>query len=267
MIRDAWYIVSSVKQDLGIDTNQFDLKFLKWTLDMYKEMASANVIRHGSFMTSRIPVVTDPITGDKRAQLPDGFLDYYKISICYRGYIVNLYANDNICIAQPQRDCCGAELAEAIDTEVDSYTGFPAVYSYAQTWNFFPYFKNGQFVAGMYGKGEGGYNAGFRIDYEHNEIVFDRYLKHDEVILEWKSEGINDKGNIIVPNGTEKVLAYGVHWQRCMFANNKAEKADEPMFRRRYQRGVKQVIARIQAMTIVEILDIYRNSIQQTPKR
>lgn len=272
MIRDLWYVVNSVKMDLEIDTNQFDLKFYKWAVDMYKEMCAANVIRN-NFKTVRLPALLDTMSGQRYAELPDDFIDYYKIGICMCGYIINLDANDLICLAPPKLDCCGEALAEQMNSIVGACesngTGqyaFPAAFSYDQTWDYFPYFKNGQFVAGMYGRGEGGYRAGYRIDFENRRIVFDKYLTHDEVILEYKSEGINN-GNAIVPAGVEKTLAYGVHWQRCMFSNKKEEKADRDSFRKRYQRGLKQCMARIMAMSVVEILDIYRASIHQAPKR
>lgn len=273
MIRDLWYVVSSVKMDLEIDTNQFDLKFYKWAVDMYKEMANANVIRMNNFKCERLPAILDPISGQRYVELPDDYVDYYKIAICMCGYIVNLDANDLICLAPPKLNCCGEQLAEQMDcivraceTNGTGQASFPVAFSYDQTWDYFPYFKNGQFVAGMYGRGEGGYRAGYRIDYQHRRIVFDKYLKHDEIILEYKSEGL-ENGTAIVPAGVEKTLAYGVHWQRCMFSKVKEEKADRESFRRRYQRGLKQCIARVMAMSIVEILDIYRSSIMQAPKR
>lgn len=51
----------------------------------------------------------------------------------------------------------------------------------------------------VYGRGEGGYRAGYKIDFENRQIVFDQYLKATEIILEYKTQGIDDKGNAIVP--------------------------------------------------------------------
>jgi len=272
MIKDLWYIVNSIKQDLGIDSNNHDVQLLKWATWGFKDLGLANVMQGSSIMTDRIPVITHPITKEKYINMPEGFMDYYKISICYRGYIVNLNANDNICIAPPKLNCCGEELAQQIDQQADKWdeeqggnlVNSGAWYGY---WSYFPYFKNGQFVAGMYGRGEGGYVAGFKLDWQTRRIVFDRYLKHDEIILEWKFNGISERGNAIVPDGYEGALTEYVHWKRALYSKDPYEHRDFPEHKRQYQRQVKRLIARKMAMTIVEVLDIYRSSIHQAVKR
>lgn len=268
-MKDLWYIVNSVKQDLGIDSNNHDLRFLKWTIDGYKDLALANVMR-SAIKTARLPVIVDEMSGQRKVNLPDDYVDYYKIAICYRGYIINLDANDNICIAPPKLNCCGQEMVDAIDSQVDSWTSaddFAMFQNSNYYWDYFPYWKNGQFVAGMYGRGEGGYRAGYKIDFENRQIVFDQYLKATEIILEYKTQGIDDKGNAIVPEGCEGALIAFVHWKRSMFSKDQQEHRDYAEWRKRYQREVKRLNARIMAMSVVEILDIYRNSIHQGPKR
>lgn len=268
-MKDLWYVVNSVKADIQQDGPARDLTFLKWAVDGFKDMAFANVIRQ-SIMTDRFMVIHDLKTGEKYINLPDGYLDYYKISICYRGYIINLDANDNICIAPPKLNCCGREMQEAIDAEVDTWTSaddFAVFQNSSYYWDYFPYWKNGQFVAGMYGRGEGGYRAGYKVDFQNRRIVFDNYLKADEVIIEYKTNGINDRGNAIVPDGCEDAIIAFVHWKRCLHSKDPNEHQDFKEFKRMYQRQVKRVNARAMAMTIVEILDIYRSSIHQGPKR
>lgn len=266
VIKDLWYIVNMVKMDLGIDSNAHDIRFLKWAVDGYKSLALGNVMK-SSIKTERFDVIHNLDTGERYINMPDDFVDYYKIFICIRGYIINLDANDNICIAPPKLNCCGQELADAIDQDVNKcqlYDGYNWQGTY---WDYFPYWKNGQFVAGMYGRGEGGYRAGYKMDWENRRIVFDKFLKHDEVIIEFKTNGIKSNGNAIVPEGYEQAITDYVHWKRCMFSKDAGEHRDYEEHRKQFQRGVKRLIARSMAMTVVEILDIYRNSIYQAPKR
>lgn len=266
-IKDLWYLVNSVKFDIGLDSNSHDVKFLKWAVDGYKELGLANMMPN-SIMTIRVPVIRQ--AGQIFVNMPSDYIDYYKIAICYRGYIINLDANSMICTAPPKLNCCGQELADSLDSMVDSWTSADDFALYQNSnyyWDYFPYWKNGQFVAGMYGRGEGGYRAGYKVVEQDRKIYFDGYLKADEIILEYKSNGIQDKGNAIVTDNFVDALRYYIHWQRCLFSKDPYEHRDYDQFRKRFQRAVKRIVARKMAMTVVEILDIYRASIHQAPKR
>ncbi len=268
MSKDLWYVVNSVKMDCGLDGAQHDLRFLKWAVDGVKDMALANVISNAS-KTERMPVVVDENTGQRFVNLPDNFVDYLKISVCYQGYIVNLDANDNICIAPPKLNCCGQEMVDKIDDEIRNWSADnqAVLANSSYYWDYFPYWKNGQFVAGMYGRGEGGYRAGYKIDWNNRQIVLDRYLKATEIIVEYKTNGMDDRGNAIIPEGVEDAVIAFVHWKRCLYSKDNNEHSNYKEHKRMYQRQVKRVNARKMAMTVVEILDIYRASIHQGVKR
>lgn len=270
MIRDLWYIVNSVKGDLGMDANTHDLKLFKYAIDTYRDLTLANLVKN-SIKTLRLPIVHDLVTKQGYTELPDDFVDYYKIGLCIGGYIINLDANDNICIAQPVLDCCGDELATCIQNTVDACgcgDRFPGAlgYPYMTYYDYFPYWHNGQFIAGQYGRSAHRYKGGFRIDFQLKRIVFDRCVRADAVILEYKSEGFTD-GNAIVPYDLVDCMRFGVHWQRSMFSTDKLERMNEQMMGKRYRKHVLRANARINSMTVSEIMAIYRSSISQTPKR
>lgn len=268
MIKDLWYIVSMVKQDLDMDSNTHDIKFFKWAQDGYKEAAHSNVIKN-CFKAERIPII------NHRAQLPDDYVDYYKIGICRGGYMLNFTANDGICLAAPKVDCCGEELGTIIDQQFNECcfnSGIPAnlPYPYAY-WDYSPYFKNGQFIAGMYGRGANVYTGGYRVDLANMEIVLDRCVHADELVLEYKSTGVKDDGNAVVPEGCEKGLQYYVHWQRKLHQVHPKKTgidfSEEDRYRRQFQRSLKRMNARINGLKLIEVQQIIRASIHQAPKR
>lgn len=310
IIKDKWYVVASVKADLEIDNTTHDFKFSKWAMDGFKELAFAN-IEHRGFKTCRLPIFYDPHTWTQRVNLPDDFIDYYKISLWFNGKLINLDANDEIDMSSPVLDCCGDELnqkfwgnlnqccteqapcppanAPCAGAIVPTYQNCdvvglnggnwgPGNTGYWGWWGYAPFWSNGQFVAGMYGRGAHRYRGGYRIDWEKRQIVIEECLvangKICEINLEYKTNGLGD-GNFVINDGVENCLRYYVHWQRKMFEMDTKQarmvgRADMAMvneYKKRFQREAKRCLIRVASFTVQEMLAIHRSSIRQTPKR
>jgi len=259
---DLWYIVESVKQDIDLLNTRHDLKLFKWAIDGYKELNCYNVLK-----THR--TVKIAMNADGTIYLPDDceFGSIIKIGVCVNGYIVNFWANEEICLKKKEACDC-----DTITNTISSITA--GVFEGEHSWFYLPYHHNNQFVAGMYGLGEGFYGGGFRFNEERGVIQFDSYVKASHVIVEYKSDGeISINGNAYIPELAIRPLRNYVHRERCQFeiAPDRRMTAllrqDAIKFGQRYANGLKAAIAKIRGMTHTEILDIYRNSLTQLPKR
>ena len=257
--KSAWYIVQLCQADLDMANTKHSLKFLQWVLMGYRELVKANLIQDA------IKSVVLVLDEHNEAFLPRDYQEYVKIGVCVNGYLVNYDKNDLICL--DRRDtCCEAEEIECCLNNAWSDTAGWYNNNY-WNWGYMPYNHNNQFVAGYYGKGEGFYHGGYRIDMEKGKIKFDRFVRCEYVVLEYQSNGGINEGNVFVPDICIEPLRHYVHWQRCMFSRDPAERSNMDYHRKRYQREVRRVVAKINGMTMHDILSIFRSSINQLPKR
>jgi len=261
---DLWYIVNSCKMDIDLDNTKHDLRFLKWAIDGFRDMNEAGVLNN-TYKTLRLKV-----NDDNTVDYPKDYESYTKLGFICGDQIINFKANDNISLAPPKVDCNDQIIKEACDcVNTGNFNSNTFSYGYWNTnWQYIPYFHNGQFTAGFYGLGEGFNTAEFREDPENARFKFGHGIHgFKEVVLEYKSTGGLENGNTYIPESAIKCLRSYVHWQRCLFSKDPAEHRDHDLHRRRYQRNIKRVVASINAMTAVEILDIVRSSFHQLPKR
>lgn len=259
---DLVYTVASVKADLGINDTRRDLQFQKWAIDAFRDLNSFGVLP--TTITGRFKM-----NEDRTVDLPADFLDYNKIGLCVGHRIINFTANESLCLAPPALNCCGETIDQAISAIRDPLS-WPALGEWLNTnWFYLPNFHNGQFVAGMYGQGDGFNMGNFRVNLERRQIQFDRFISPDiqEIVMEYKSSGGLETGNAYIPQDVSEAITHYIHWKRCLFSKIPAEKVDEPRHRKYYTHNVKRIAARVNAMTASEILDIVRSSIFQTPKR
>lgn len=248
--RDLWYVVNSVKIDIDLTSTTHDLKFYKWAVDAFRRLNMANIL-------STQKTVKLTLDDYNAVLLPDDYVDYMKIGACVGGYIVNFDANENICLKRDAPCNC--------DTIVSALSNTTNLYY--DEWMYLPYFHNGQFVAGLFGKGEGFYGGGYRIDHELRKIQFDDYVTVDDIILEYESSGGIENGNAYIPEYAVDAMRQYVHWQRCKFSRDPDEHADVERMRRDFKVAATQALRKVAGMTPNEILSIVRSSFHQMPKR
>lgn len=257
--KSAWYIVQQCMADIDMQNQKHALKFFQWTLNGFRELNKANLVQNAVKSTVLI------LDENNEAFLPADYYDYVKVGICINGYLINYDYNDTICLDR-RKTCCEAE---EIQCTINNVWGGTANWWWGNDWQwgYMPYQHNGQFTAGYYGRGEGFYHGGYRIDHEKGKIVFDRFVKCEHVVLEYVSSGGIESGNVFIPDILIEPLRMYVHWQRCLFSFQQFERSQSEEFRRRYQREVKRVVAKINGLTSQDILSIFRSSIMQLPKR
>ena len=311
--KDLWYVVDSVKANFGITDTTHDKTFFKWAMDIYRDLTLANILRE-AVRTWYIPVPpkyqdllgepegqphpwpnlgppqADPDNNNRklvqfRFQMPVDFIDYYTIGILCGDYVQPLDYNDNILTLDiPVNDCCGDELAENFKRDrlcscgggfgEGGFQGVGGISAYYD-WGFGAFWKNGQFVAGQYGRSAYRYRGAFTLDWQTREIVLDAHThpQHGLVIV-GKSNGIGT-GNCNVTDNMVPAMVAGVEWKKAYYETQTKQARDRGKIdlalvqtaKHEYRVEMKRANARRHAMTAQEFHNVVLKSIRQTPKR
>jgi len=199
------YVVHSVLMDLNDYSMTMYKKFLQYTID---GMLDLNL-----FVGDQIKVAYLQVNKNtKTAALPLDYIKYTKIGYDNGGVISIFGLNEDLMMARKKDDCgnqvnpnsnnCGAN---ELSNVILPYTGY----------YYTPHYRNGQFVAELFGGAGGRHSEGeFRIDKQNRQIVFNSEIVADELVLEYKSSGVADDGSTCIPREYVPALKAYVHWQR-----------------------------------------------------
>ncbi len=146
-----------------------------------------------------VEVVYLRMSSAKVVDLPTDYVDYTKIAIPVNGKYKVLTKKDNILLPRTFAD--GAPVGNADDDNAGAGSVF-----------FVDHFRNGQFVAGLYGLPGGLDNAYYRVDRENRQIVFSGSIPRSEIVLEYVSSGIKLSGQTSIPRETLPSLRAYVFW-------------------------------------------------------
>lgn len=138
--------------------------------------------------------------------LPKDFISYKTIGVCIGGEIITLTQDNEICLPRKVDECC-KPIIEQITTPAPS-----EILSYY----FLPFWRNGKYVSEQYGI-MGGINGRgyFRVDTEKHRIQFASVVPKAEIILEYKSNNIEDcDGSLAVPEESIEAIIQYIHWKR-----------------------------------------------------
>lgn len=147
-----------------------------------------------------IEVVYKRMSDAKTVDLPADFVDYTKIGVPINGKIRVLTNKEEILL--PRKFADGQEVGNTDAATVDEGAVF-----------FVDHFRNGQFIAGMYGMPGGIDTAYYRIDWERRQIVFGGTIASGEVVIEYISSGVKTSGSTLIPREAVAALRSYVFWQ------------------------------------------------------
>jgi hypothetical protein len=204
----------------------------------------------------------------KQADLPADYLFYTKIGYNKGGVSHTLSLNEDLMFVRKTDDCGGGvndNLSSCSEEGSGGVLGFASLpYS---GYYYLPHYRNGQFVAELYGGRGSQNNAGYyRVDRQRGKIVFNSEIALDEVLLEYKSSGVNADGETVVSREYVPTLVAFVHWQLKEY-KDKVSPREKDRLRQRYIDEEKMVRRLELGFTVEEYLDIARDSLKQTPKR
>lgn len=149
---------------------------------------------------NNVEVVYLRMSDAKTVDLPSDFVDWNKIGIPINGKLKVLTRKDNILL--PRKFADGEDVGNADDE--NGPTG--SLY-------FTDHFRNGQFVAGLYGMPGGADTAYYRLDREKRQIVFSGSVPRAEIVLEYISSGVNVGGTTVIPVEAVPALRAYALWQ------------------------------------------------------
>lgn len=263
---DLWDVVRSVQKDYEEATDAYNLTWYKHVQDEYRELIIAGLHDAMMFKTIRIPIE------DGRGVLPPDYLQWLKAGYYHHGphgkghQLVNLSYNPELRL--PAENCCSRETEE--ERRVDLDTGSLSDPFWGSMWYFTSYVHNGQLVAGAYGAGAGFHHGCFSIDEPNNQLLIERRHHHiKEVVLEYRSDGSSYGINGTVNSNIIEALVNGVHWRITKFRAIKDASLRPMIQTMQNSRNTswRRVLSRKASFSKETFLDIYRASIQSTPKR
>lgn len=200
-----------------------------------------------------IEVVYLRMSNAKVVDLPSDYVDYCKIGIPINGKIRVLTRNESILLPRKFED--GADVGNADDANAAVGGIF-----------FTDHFRNGQFVAGLYGMPGGIDEAYYDIDRENRQIVFSGNIPRAEIVLEYISSGVNVSGTTIIPREAVPALREYALWQ-LVENDPKVSPTEKERKKSQYEEQVEALRAFQTTFTIDEYKRRVWRSTRQTIKR
>lgn len=260
MYRDLWTVVNSVKRDMNLATDAYDLTFYKYATDELRELILAGLADALVFKTVKLDVV------DNCAVLPVDYSTWLKVGAEHCGNI--LYFAYNAELFKLPKTCCTDTDFENCCNDFDS-GGLNSQY-YAEFWQNSMYYHNNQITAGVYGATANINYGEFNIDLPNRRIILGHgYRSRKHVMLQYRSNGLGEGINGVVTDDMLEAIVNGVHWRRLRFKSEDDKDLRQlvPQARRERVISWERVLARKSALTAEEFLDLYRHSITGVPKR
>ena len=241
------YIVKNVLYETGESTTTNFHKFMQFGYRGFRELNLG--------MLANTSVATLTVADNLTAPLPADYISYTAIYVCIANRMYTLTLNDNLCLDRELDDCCEPVAEEEPrNCEGTAYWGF-------DSW------RNGKYVGENYGL-KGGFNiAGYyRIDHEKNRIQFSNLNSGMTIAMEYKSNGIDCEGNVLIPEECVECLIAFIMWKRI--ANNRNYSLGEKNeAKQNYFMYYEKAKFFLNSFTADEFLDQLYSSLTSAPKR
>ena len=179
-------IVANVMSDLGVQADAGNtMRYYQWGIRGMRKISTF----FGSWVETKKLTITEMNT----VILPDDFVSLIRIGVPYNGKLWVSTKEPNLLI--PTDIDCGEDVRNDDDGE-NIVIGANTLSHFMNT---------------------GGQNQEYyRLDIQNNRIILNGADRTD-VIIEYKSNGINLDGDTRIPRMAEEALIAFIHWQRAVF--------------------------------------------------
>lgn len=208
-----------------------------------------------TFHASTIKTVYLDVNDAHQVVLPDDYVDYVSIGVPMFGTIYPLSLNPNLQLSRSFE--CGS-MDNNIDYQMQVNT-YPFTY-YGE------FYKSGVYVGGVYGAGGGTTNVQFKIDQEYGLIQLTGSVPDNQIVLQYKSNGISADGMTIITSEQAQVIKRYIVWMYYLH-DKKANAYDKETLERLYHNEVKKLRFLKDHIRYDELLDLFYQSWKQSPKR
>ena len=142
----------------------------------------------------------------------------------------------------------------------------PARYHNVLTYDFANVYKSGQFVGGIQGIGAGYPSAGFfRVGSQSGLMHFSSEIPDGtDVVVEYKSTGVSDQMNVIIPNKAIDLIIAWVDYDR---EKRKSRASRLDAFRQDYKNAFRAVMAATKGCSLTDWNRAYRKTKKMSPNR
>lgn len=258
------YCVDSVLADLGETNKRHYQKYMHYAIQGFRRLNLGNMV-DTTIRTVQLEIDENTNT----AQLPPDYVDFLKVGYSCRGTIINLDYSDSLRFELsnelfPDACECQDQLNQCQQYAISPNSGFAFPFV-SSIWYYNSFWRNGQYVGGIYGQGAGVYRNAYRIDKNKWQIQFDSYITADFVILEYISNGI-DCGDAVIEETLIPAITAYVHWKAALHDPNR-NRLEARMYEDIWKREARGVMARRSALSAWDWRNTYRKTLIATPKR
>lgn len=201
---------------------------------------------------------TLPILSNHTVTLPNDYIDYVRIGVCYNGSVIALGENPIMC--PPHTDDCG-------NIEVDQ-PSFPTVPDAYPTYPYgAPFLISGAYSGRMYGIGGGNNSIGYYKVFKDEGYIALQAMsgEFDEIILEYVGDLTQVDGQFVVhPFDVEAVKAW--MWWKWVQRAKSYTQYDKEMSRIAYGNEKRKASGRHGRMPMNELLQVLRSGYKSSPK-
>lgn len=248
------YIVSRVQSDIQDYSTAGYQRLLQMAINGYKELNY-----------TILPVIKTkylPISIINTVDFPCDYVDYVAIGVVVGGTMTTLTLNPKMPLTRKKDDCGLSVISATAQAGTPNAMSSPLVgMSYARA------FRGGQYVGEQYATGGGKNRYGyFRIDHDMRRIQFENSVPQTEIMLEYKSTGIDSMGDALVPDFAAQALVDYVHYQRLRF-DRRATGQDKAMALQEYSRQFIVLRKKTLKFTMSEYLDAKYANVHMGIKR
>lgn len=244
-------IVREYMNSLGAtQTDNRYARFLQLAIEGVKEINREykNVIK-----VKLIPVSEENFT----FPLPVDFIDYLRISVCYRGQLFALGLNDNMC--PPHFDDCGNLVVDGIEaTNSDDRLG--------SSWWGGQYNSDGFFIGKIYGIGGGQNSIGTYTVYKSQGYIAFQHMNqdYDEIVLQYLGDMDTIDGEHVVDSAYSEAIKAWIYWKSIerlrSYGLGDKEKAE-----RSYYNAKRKGAMIKKAFTLTEAVSAIRQGYRSSP--
>ncbi len=250
------YVVKNVLVQMGDNSLNHYQSLLQYAIRGFRRL--------NLFATTTTKTVYLNMSPSKTVPLPTDYVKYTKIGMCCNGHVILLGLDDSICTGNKVNEC-GDPLPIVVNKLQQDASLSTDLFSF-----FFPFldfFRNGQYIGGVYGLGGGMNSRGYyKIDTANNQIQFSSETPSLPILLEYISDGLSPDGSASIPIEAVECLIAFVHWQRLQFDRN-ANQYDKENAHQQYIIEFNALKHFNLSFSVAEYLASNRAQVYQSPKR
>lgn len=252
MSKNIIYCVKNVMAELEEDST---LKYQKYLQFAYRGFRDLNL-----FVMHNIKTVYLDMNDALAAKLPPDFVKYRAIGLIVNNRIYTLTLDERLAMNR-KTDDCGEPITDLTKLNAAGITTGQTGYY------FYPHFRNGLYVGEAFGEG-GGHNPQgyFKLDLERGQIQFNSVLPKAEIIMEYKSNGLEEDGSAIVPEECVEAIIQWIFWKRVEH-NKQVSDSTISEEERKYKMWYNKAKKYLNSFTASELRDMLWSSNKLTAKR